>query len=202
MIIDEEIMDELDIEDYNTSSTESMSEDNDSVIENNHIDDESIEYDDDDIMADILETIHERNIQYLDIPKKTGQYCIGMSAPYGRQFLLATSLSTHLFLQIPYDYTFRYLCDYSGIYIHPPSVDIIKIKVLYDGRYIGVKKTFWLRIVQRTWKRIMKQRSEIMQKRRTIAAQVTFSLTGKYPSGLNVLPRLSGSIIRKPMVSL
>jgi len=187
----EAIIEEEDIERIDTD-TEPTSED-ESANENGSLDDESIEYDDGSL-DDIMEIMDEQNRPYLDVPKKTGDYCIGMCSPRGKQFLVANTLSPHLFLQVPYEYTFRYLFDYCGIYIDAPSVDIIKIKVLYDGSYIGVKKTFWLRIIQRTWKRIMRQRREIVCKRGTLTAQMMFSLTGRYPRGLNVMPRLAGSV--------
>jgi hypothetical protein len=43
-----------------------------------------------------------------------------------------------------------------------PTLDIAECFYLPDGEAVCVKKTFWLRLIQRKWKSIYKQRREIM----------------------------------------
>jgi hypothetical protein len=65
--------------------------------------------------------------------------------------------------------------------------------VSYDGsRYhVAILKTFWLRIVQRCWKKVYKARQDILKKRKTIHALRERERTGLWPKGLRVWPRFT-----------
>ena len=69
---------------------------------------------------------------------------------------------------------------------------ILQLHISEDGTYNVIIKTFWLRIVQRTWKRIYRERQEIWKKRRNIIALRQREITGKFPIGLRVMPNLLG----------
>jgi hypothetical protein len=55
-------------------------------------------------------------------------------------------------------------------------------------------KTFWIRIVQRVWKRVFRERQEIMLKRRTLQNIRYFEQHGKHLPGIHVLPSLYGML--------
>ena len=187
LLIDEYVEDNFDIESVSSYDEQKHnSEEGSIVIE---IDDDEWQ-DENDPFENMLYSIHENNIAYLDTPKVSDQYCIGMSTRHGRTYLLANSISIEIFLQISYENALQYLYQYSGTYIEFPEIDIIKIKVLSDGRYVGVIKTFWLRCIQRKWKQIIKSRKEIIRKRGMIQSRMTNEMTGRYPYGLNVFPTL------------
>jgi hypothetical protein len=53
-------------------------------------------------------------------------------------------------------------------------------------------KTFWIRIVQRTWKRVFREKNLWLRRRGGLLAQRRFELTGNYDSGRP--PRLRGML--------
>lgn len=73
-------------------------------------------------------------------------------------------------------------------YIQP---QIAQCVYLPGGECIAILKTFWLRIVQRTWKKIYKQRLHIIQLRKTPASLFYREVHGKWPPMCNRLPGLN-----------
>jgi hypothetical protein len=61
---------------------------------------------------------------------------------------------------------------------------------LESGECICILKTFWIKIIQRTWKKIFKQRKEIFQMRKTIFSLRHKETTGYYPDEYKNLPGL------------
>jgi len=68
---------------------------------------------------------------------------------------------------------------------------------LSGGEYVGILKTFWLRIVQRTWKRIYKERTAKNLMRTNPNSLRHRELTGKWPSQCIYLPGLRGMLLKK-----
>jgi hypothetical protein len=62
------------------------------------------------------------------------------------------------------------------------------------GYCVGIIKTFWIKIIQRTWKKIMKKRVEIMKIRKSLSAIRYRELNGKWPSNCNSMPGLNGML--------
>ena len=69
-------------------------------------------------------------------------------------------------------------------------LEIIQADVLVGGEEVAYLKTFWLRLVQRRWKKIYQARKEIIQKRSHIQALQERQRTGQWPIGLRTLPTL------------
>ena len=74
------------------------------------------------------------------------------------------------YLKLPcsvlYDYTpyiHGYVDSYSEIWKNP-RLEIIKIYELEDGCRLGILKTFWLRIIQRKWKQLYKEKQNALRK--------------------------------------
>jgi hypothetical protein len=63
-------------------------------------------------------------------------------------------------------------------------LEIIQSDILSGQETVAYLKTFWLKIVQRRWKKIYKARQEILQKRKTIQAIQERQRTGKWPTHL------------------
>ena len=70
------------------------------------------------------------------------------------------------------------------------NVDIIQLKILDDGTYSAVIKTFWLKIIQRRWKQVYKERMNVINKRKSVASVRYCQVRGRYPNGINILPDL------------
>jgi len=62
------------------------------------------------------------------------------------------------------------------------------------GHCVGIIKTFWIKIIQRTWKKIMKKREEIMNIRRNITSLRYREVNGIWPSNCNNMPGLNGML--------
>jgi hypothetical protein len=71
------------------------------------------------------------------------------------------------------------------------NIDIIQV-FIHNEYYIAVIKTFWLKIIQRTWRKIYLLRKRIVENRRTLASIRYTQLHGYYPHGLNHLPTIAG----------
>jgi len=77
------------------------------------------------------------------------------------------------------------------LYIQP---QIAECHYLSNRECVCVLKTFWLRLVQRTWKRICKERKDIIQRRMLISSLKYREIRGRWPPGLNSMPSLYGML--------
>ena len=95
--------------------------------------------------------------------------------------------------------TMRFLKSYAMIYMNNPKLHIMQLDVHKDiskdiMTYCVVIKTYWLRLVQRHWKKTYKSLQEILRNRRSYASLRYFEINGKYRVGDRVLPRLEGML--------
>ena len=74
---------------------------------------------------------------------------------------------------------------------HGPKIDILQLHISAEGVHHVIIKTFWLKLVQRTWRRVYRERQEIWKRRCSITALRTREVTGKYPVGLRTLPAVN-----------
>ena len=72
----------------------------------------------------------------------------------------------------------------NGKYI---KLDIIEVDELDGEEMVGYIKTFWLRIIQRKWKNILKRRKEVIQKRKALCCMRKREINGKWSNKLNNL---------------
>jgi len=70
------------------------------------------------------------------------------------------------------------------------QLHLAKNILLETGEIICIIKTYWLRIIQRTWKRIYKERQIIIQKRKNPSAIFYFQQNGKWPKDCCIFPSL------------
>ena len=66
------------------------------------------------------------------------------------------------------------------------SLEIIQTETLTGREYIGYIKTFWLKIIQRKWKKIYKIRKEIETKRKALVSLKTREIRGQWPKECRV----------------
>ena len=74
-------------------------------------------------------------------------------------------------------------------YIQPHIAEIV---CLPEGECVVILKTFWIRIIQRVWKRVFNQRKNIMIQRKNPNCQKIKELTGNYPINYRYLPSING----------
>lgn len=96
-----------------------------------------------------------------------------------------------------------------GIFTHHPTIrnyhniisnpDYIKPEI---GQYIilptqeaiAILKTFWLRIIQRKWKKVFIERQQVKTERRHCVSLYYRQVNGKWPDTCNYLPGLDGML--------
>ena len=142
-----------------------------------------------------FERIFRQESLYFYEEKIDGNYYLGLCGRISSlddYYIIASTVSLPSFLYNPYYTILRYLRLHSCLRSTSNKIDIIQLKILEheDGTYSAIPKTFWLRIVQRRWKQIYKERMNILEKRKSITSIRYREIRGKYPVGLNVLPDL------------
>jgi hypothetical protein len=79
-------------------------------------------------------------------------------------------------------------------YLKPEIAECVKLS---GDECVAILKTFWLRIVQRTWKRVFAERKAMIELRRSPKALNYRERNGKWPLNCCRLPALKG-MIRRP----
>jgi hypothetical protein len=129
------------------------------------------------------------------------KYYIGLSHIYNsnnsQQLLLSTSVSAHVFFKHSYDNINNYLYYYGLTRIPNHQVQILQADIIQEGGFeivSVVNKTYWVRLVQRHWKKIYKQRNEIIQQRILPENLFYNEVHGNYPISISYLPSLHGML--------
>lgn len=169
----------------NNHSNEALELDNDSDVDSQELDSD---YDSEDIF--------DQDQDHIDTDKENGRYYIGMQCYIEQRnlMLVANTVSVSTFYKYSGKQISDYLYSYSVIRPSCEAIDIIKLNILPDDSYSVVLKTYWLRIVQRTWKKVYQERKRILINRRNAQVRQYYEIHGQYPSGMNVLPSLAGML--------
>jgi len=77
-------------------------------------------------------------------------------------------------------------------YIKPEIAECLYLNG--EEEFVSILKTLWIRLIQRTWKKIYKIRQEIFKKRCKIDSILYREIHGKWPIGCNYLPSTSGML--------
>jgi len=80
------------------------------------------------------------------------------------------------------------LRDYQRVNQNHLRIEIIQVDRLSGQEQVAYLKTFWVRLVQRRWKKIYKARKEIAARRMQIAALRERERTGQWPVALRAWP--------------
>jgi hypothetical protein len=71
------------------------------------------------------------------------------------------------------------------------AIEIMQLDKTMDF-YTVILKTVWIRLIQRRWKNILKERETITQRRKNPRSRHIFELTGRYPAEIGHFPSLRG----------
>tara|TARA_B100001287_G_C22686548_1_gene534131 strand:+ start:13955 stop:14467 length:513 start_codon:yes stop_codon:yes gene_type:complete len=113
---------------------------------------------------------YESRFRDLDDPDnyyRDRHYYIGLSF-YDKEYqslLLAATIKNNTFFQFKFEDNIDYLNNFSILqqnFVFQPQ--ILYLMIDNDSMYNVVIKTFWIKIIQRNWKRILKERTHILQK--------------------------------------
>lgn len=174
-----------DSNDSNNTITDSDNDSDDDTATTSSYDSDSFEFD----------NIYLLESEFADSDKYSGQYIIGISCgPFNPLFteLFTAGVSSRTFFRFPFASVVHYLYCSSVVYLQSPTIDIIQIYIDPQDRYIAIKKTFWLRLVQRRWKKIYRERCDIWARRTHLSSLRYREIYGKYQVGLRVLPTIYG----------
>lgn len=133
--------------------------------------------------------------------KVIGSYYLIKNTKYGipidYKWLLYLSISCKNFFEFKYCDIHRYL---KGV-CEKSKIGLLEVNYIYneedddDTFYSSIiDKTIWLRLIQRKWKKIMKERKEIIKKRSYPSSLNARLITGKWPSELYNLPSIRGCL--------
>jgi hypothetical protein len=168
-------------------STVISSSDDDTSMEDT--DSESIqEYD-----LDVTDRVYFADQHFLDEPKIHGHYYLGTVNEDGiLPRFMDISVSPSTFFQFAYHEIVRYLRFYS-IHWRPikPTVDILQL-IIINQEYQVIQKTYWLRLVQRHWRKIYQEQQRVWQIRKSSMNLRHRELCGRNLYGGNSLPGLQG----------
>ena len=157
--------------------------------------DEEIYTDDEHEDEYIIDNIYRDESDYLDTEKQDGHYYIGVAGRISNaEILYANSIRPQAFFKYSYAHSLSYLQLYSIFRLRRPSIDIMKLSILDDSTHIVILKTHWLRIVQRTWRKIYNERKVVLKKRMMPETRLLLEISGRYPQYASYMPTIKGML--------
>lgn len=181
-----------------TSSSEYPSSDSDSEdsqsIEINDSMESDTEYDSE--TEEMVDRIYFHEEDFLDSEKEDKHYYIGNSRVSSDKLyiLYANAVTPTTFFRFDINHVKWYLHDYS-IFVTNSNIDIMKLFILDDHTYTVIIKTYWLKIIQRHWKKVYSQRKYCISRRRQIKTMMYVERNGMYPYDCHSMPGLQGMLM-------
>ena len=80
------------------------------------------------------------------------------------EIIILSTVSAYSFFEHDENIVVNYLTDFLTTFTYQPKIEIIKLHINSYGVYNAIVKTFWLKIIQRKWKNILKERNTIKLK--------------------------------------
>jgi len=214
MVVEEEEIIYMDNEDDNLTSSllseyTGYNEDSnmESDVDYNEPDDSETDGEDDD--NDILDEIYDYESNF-DIDIERREECIAgnpkkmyiLSSKYfanEQSLVLNRIINMDTFFKYSHRILSKFVFQFSCFYLKKNPV--IEIGYLYlkseENTYpvtCCILKTFWIRIIQRTWRRVMNERNQILKERKKINSLLYRELHGKFPNGCAFLPTIQGML--------
>ena len=145
---------------------------------------------------EMIDRIYFHEEDFLDSEKEDKHYYIGNSrVSQDKLYILyANAVTPTTFFRFDINHVKSYLHDYS-IFVTNSNIDIMKLFILDDHTYTVVIKTYWLKIIQRHWKKIYSQRKYCISRRRQIKTMMYVERNGMYPYDCHSMPGLQGMLI-------
>lgn len=149
---------------------------------------DGVQYYYNDLDSENLNDICDEEDDFIDEPRVNNQYCIGLCGRplFQSKILLLSCVSAKTFLKYKLDDILLYLIQMSlTLWRGRPKINILKISINERGEYVAITKTFWLKIIQRKWKKIYKERCDILKKMKSLVYlrnRETNSISTYYPS--------------------
>ena len=150
-----------------------------------------------------IERIYDLEAGFLDSDKQNHKYYLGLCTGLGgNRLLLNIAIQPQTFLKFDIKIVLNYLAEYSIFTFYREILDVSSIQLQIMELDIEPRtcwqtvrlKTYWIRIVQRVWKRVFRERQEVLMKRRTLQNIRYLERHGKHLPGIHVLPSIHGML--------
>jgi len=140
------------------------------------------------------DSIYQEEELFVDSEKSEGQYIIGLTNKCNHTFgdIYSSGVTAKTLFKFSFQNIVRYLYLNSVSMIRNPRVEIVKIHIDENKTYIALKKTYWLRLVQRHWKKLCIQKNDIIKKRMRISSLYHREISGKWPLDCLHFPNCKG----------
>lgn len=168
--------------------------------ESDHYDSDHYASDYDDIYENVsdeedgeIDQIADLNSTFLDSEKRSGMYIVGMCE--NSTSLYCSGIISSIFFKFSYDNINKYLFYHNIFMVDQPKINIIQLIINKEDFYlssIAIQKTIWIKLIQRHWKKVYKNKNDIIKKRGSLYNQLSFETTGKYKKGCNIFKGLKG----------
>lgn len=131
-------------------------------------------------------------------------YYIGSYVYLPESIVWGSVVSRDVFFRYTHDVLHHYLVGYHISpspeqavhivqFIGENSVDTTLGQVYFYNLPIVIK-TYWIRIIQRTWARVYREKMRVLQIRKSLKSIRMFEETGQYPAGAKHMPSLRGML--------
>jgi hypothetical protein len=166
------------------------------MTEDSYTDDDEVSEYDVDSDDDEIEEIYNEDLDYISTDKDDKEYYIGLCGLTDTySMLLMNTVSSNVYLKYSHDKVLKYLIEYSLCYLHNPKIHILQLHIdEVDGTYTVIIKTHWIRLIQRTWRNVLKERKHVMQIRMKVSSIMDYQIYGRHPYGANHFPRFRGML--------
>ena len=127
-------------------------------------------------------------------PKENGKWYLGTWFESGGDRLLNIAITPQTFLRNTHDAIMDYVDYYASVH-NFQELEIMQVWQDESGEYPLTKvvlKTFWLRLVQRHWRKVCADRYKLMRRRMGVDTFLYFMREGKYPEGMRGFPTIRG----------
>jgi hypothetical protein len=146
--------------------------------------------------------VYQEEREYLRTDKKNGDYYIGTcfyeTNNVNNRILVDNTISAITFYKFSFQLVMNYLIKYSIVSRRSRNLKklhVIQLCILNDESYLAVIKTYWIRLIQRHWKKIYANRQHIIRMRCSIYSMHYARVHGKYPIEVRYLPSIYGLLI-------
>lgn len=148
---------------------------------------------------DIYDQMYAEDINHNEQNKQSGEYYIGLCIfndciiDNTSYILFGNSISTNLFYRYSGHRLAKYMYLYGGSYFMRKNIHVMQLQIV-DGMYTAILKTFWIKIIQRHWRKVFEKIETVRMARYSLESQISFELTGKYKRYGNIMPSLRGML--------
>ena len=122
------------------------------------------------------------------------KYYIGSFCNESNNLIVSITITCGTFFKYPSNIICNYLHDFSIMMSTSSNIHIIKLDIGTDGVFNAILKTFWLKIIQRKWKKIYKQKQDIIRKRKSLFSIRNREIHGCLKDGTDYYPSIYGML--------